>query len=321
MALALTTLVGAAQLARAQGFFGKIDDVVAPQREQSTPSSAEMTPQAIVANAPSLPTPKEWAANDGHTEVFKAKIAELKSKKVATLPNVTRTDLKRAQASQKRQRRQAEADAARQEQTLRDGTDLIAMLNLSQADMDKVSKMSRQEAEAFMMRRMREKGISMDKLTPYSAADERRDRAAEAEGEATRKADEAQAAYMRQAEVTNNKIDEARRNATARVAAIPKPEFGELIGPEAVMQGLATAEQLASQERRVQSIRNDYRAAAYQVWHEFIVTAQGHLKFLLPYAQAADDALAGTPGAGTNSAAIVATQYLNITASEPEINV
>jgi hypothetical protein len=311
LTLALMMFFGAAQ---AQGLLGRVRNAVAPKQEQP----ANMTAQAVVANVPSLPTPEQWAANGGHAEAFKAKIAELEQKRITT--PTAQVDMRQAQANQQRQRQQAEADAARQNQTLQDGADLMAMLDLSQADMQRLGTMSQQDAEVWMLKRMQEKGISMDKLTPYSEADERRDRAAEAQGDALIKAEEAQAAYTEQAEVTNSKIDEARRNAVTRIAAIPLPDFGQQIGAEGVMQGLATAEQLQSQERRNQSLKNDYRAAAYQVWHEFIVAAQGHLKFLLPYAQAADDAQAGTPQVGGNAAAIVAGQYLSITESEPQIN-
>ena len=62
---------------------------------------------------------------------------------------------------------------------------------------------------------------------------------------------------------------------------------------------------------------NDYRAAAYQIWYEYIVAAQGYLKFLMPYAQAADDAQVSGSGASAN-AATIAGQYLVVTASEPE---
>jgi hypothetical protein len=281
-------------------------------------AQAQVTPQAVIDSVPTLPSPMQWAANGGHTEVFKAKIAELEQKRItAPTPQI---DMKKAQANQQRQRQRQKAEAAKQNQALQDGTDLMAMLNLSQADMQKMATMSQQDAEAWMLQRMQEKGISMDKLTPYSEADQRRDRAAEARGDKMQDAEEAQAAYMKQAEVTSSKIDTAQQNAITRIAAIPLPEFGQLIGPEAVMQGLATAEQLQSQERGVQSLKNDYRAAAYRIWLEFIVTAQEHLKLLVPYAQAADDAQAGTPNAGGNAAAVVTMQYLQVTASEPEID-
>lgn len=41
-------------------------------------AAAQMTPEAVIANAPALPTPEQWGKY-GHTEAFTAKIAELRS--------------------------------------------------------------------------------------------------------------------------------------------------------------------------------------------------------------------------------------------------
>ncbi|MDR0368897.1 MAG: hypothetical protein LBH82_07165, partial [Bacteroidales bacterium] len=73
-------------------------------------AGAQVTPQAVIGNVPSLPTPQQWAANGGHTEEFTAKIAELHGKlneiQAAAVPNVTQADLQQAQANQQRRQQQ-----------------------------------------------------------------------------------------------------------------------------------------------------------------------------------------------------------------------
>jgi TolA-binding protein len=65
-------------------------------------AQAQVTPQAVIGNAPSLPTAEQWAANGGqHTETFKTKIAELNGKlnemQVAMVPNATLDEMMKAQ--------------------------------------------------------------------------------------------------------------------------------------------------------------------------------------------------------------------------------
>ena len=64
---------------------------------------AQMTPEAIIANAPALPTPEQWGKN-GHTEAFLTKIEELRSalKKIvaATAENISEVDIRDVQAEQ-----------------------------------------------------------------------------------------------------------------------------------------------------------------------------------------------------------------------------
>jgi hypothetical protein len=228
---------------------------------------------------------------------------------------------------------------------------VLASMGITQADMDRVSKMNEKQGEAYMKKRLAENGFTeaefhkrmMEAGVPMQSEaewkeQERREREAEAQGKAIVEAQNALEAYMEQMKVTNGKIAEAEKSASDRVAAlwesrkdaIQKAQAGANQWEE-VMRGTMTAEQLESRERKAKSLMNDYRAAAYQIWHEYIVAAQGYLKFLLSYAQAADDAKAQMPGmtgnAATdqlqrmsNNAIAVAGQYLNITESEPNIN-
>jgi hypothetical protein len=230
---------------------------------------------------------------------------------------------------------------------------VLASMGITQADIDRMSKMNEKQGEAYIKKRLAENGFTeadfrrrMEqggvKLMSDAEMKEanRREREAEAQGKAIVEAQEALEAYMEQMQVTSGKIAEAEKSASDRIAslwesrkdAIQKAQ-GEANQWEEVMRGTMTKEQVESAGRRARSLVNDYRAAAYQVWHEYIVAAQGHLKFLMPYAQAADDAkktqaAATSTGNATldrlqgmsNAAASVAMQYLGVTASEPNVN-
>lgn len=355
-------------------------------------AQAQVTPQAIIGNAPSLPAPEQWAANGGHTEAFNAKIAELNGKlneiQVAMIPNATPDEMMKAQQQhqqwQARQREQdmkaaqqgmeamaamgiTEADMKkmqnmsekeieafmRQKMSASPEMQVLASMGITEADMKKMEKMNEKQGEAYMKKRLAENGFTeadfrrrMEqggvKLMSDAEMKEanRREREAEAQGKAIVEAQEALEAYMEQMQVTGGKIAEAEKSASERVAAlwesrkdaIQKAQ-GEANQWEEVMRGTMTKEQVESAGRRARSLVNDYRAAACQVWHEYIVAAQGYLKFLMPYAQAADDAkktqtAATSTGNATldrlqgmsNAAASVAMQYLGVTASEPNVN-
>ena len=43
-------------------------------------AAAQMTPEAIIANAPALPTAEEWGAKGKHSDAFKAKMKDLNAK-------------------------------------------------------------------------------------------------------------------------------------------------------------------------------------------------------------------------------------------------
>jgi hypothetical protein len=308
-------------------------------------AQAQVTPQAVIGNAPSLPSPEQWAANGGHTEAFKAKIAELNGKlseiMAAQLSAVLQVDGQQVQAVQQRKLQEQQArqqrDMKNAQKNMQQAQDAMAMLGLTPAEIAKFEKMSDKEVEAFMRKRMAEKGVSPDYFTTdYSEADARRDREAEKQGQAIAKAQQAQEAYMEQMQVTSKKIGEAEKAASERIAALwesrkdaIKKAAADCNQPEEVMRGTITAEQLESYCRRHRSLLEDYYAAAYHIWRtDYVGVAQGHLKFLMPYAQAYDEAqktqatfATGNAALGTSSAAAsIASQYLSITASEPENN-
>lgn len=310
-------------------------------------TQAQVTPQAVIGNAPSLPTPQQWAANGGqHTEAFKAKIAELNGKlneimEAQLSAVVGAVDGQQVQAAQQRKLQEQQArqqrDMKNAQKNMQQAQDAVAMLDLTPAEIAKFEKMSDKEVEAFMRKRMAEKGVDpMTFATDYSEADARRDREAEKQGQAIAKAQQAQEAYMEQMLVTSKKIGEAEKAASGRIAALwesrkdaIQKSGAECANAEEVMRGTITAEQLESYCRRHRSLLEDYYAAAYHIWRtDYVGVAQGRLKFLMPYAQAYDDAqktqatfATGNAALGTSSAAAsIASQYLNITASEPEIN-
>jgi hypothetical protein len=354
---------------------------------------AQVTPQAVIGNAPSLPTPEQWAANNGHTEAFKTKIAELHDAlariQFEAIPTI---DADQMQAAKEQQERDAQRQRQQSQRDVQQGMQEAATMGFSQADLQRMGSMSEKELEAFiaqkmaaspetqamksmgftdadmqamqgmnerqgdayMKKRMAELGVTESEFRQRMAAtgaivlsdaeveaERRRDREAEAQGNAMQRAQETQQAYMDQMEVSDGKIAEAAANAGTRIAALwesSKPAIdaaqaylAELGGPEEIMRGTITKEQYNSRANRVRAAWDAYHAGAYRIWHEYILAAQGHLKFLLPYAQAADNAQraqAQAMNAGnrtmaqlqgmSNYAITVAGQYLNITGSEPE---
>ena len=226
----------------------------------------------------------------------------------------------------------------------------LASLGITEADMKKLEKMNDKQAEAYMKKRFAENGVTeadferamMAAGAPVMSAAEEKARQqaeqkAQAEGEAIVRMQETLDAYMEQSAVTGRKIDEAGESAYAKINAITekyRPQMDEVQAKanqwEEVMRGTKTKEELESWGRKAEALTHEYRAQVYQVWTEYIHTAQGHLKFLMPYAAAADDARAKMPSVTgnastdqmmrmSNSAAAIAGQYLNITASEPNL--
>lgn len=95
------------------------------------------------------------------------------------------------------------------------------------------------------------------------------------------------------------------------------------------MQGAITREQYDSQQRQLQNMLNDHRAACYRIWTEVIHNCQGELKYLMQFAVAADKAKEKMPSMTGNAAfdqlqqasgyaVAVAGLYLDITESEPK---
>ena len=302
---------------------------------------AQMSPEAIIANAPALPTAEEWGARGEHSETFKAKIKELNAKlsKVISTPakNLTTQDFEQLQA---KQRKEIQEHPKRMEQAAK-GLEVLGMmmqkLDLSEADMKKLSKMSDKESEAFIMKRMKEKGVNPNDL------------AAMASGMGIEPADantpnidpqviiasqEADMAYMEQSRLYDKKAREWEDDAKRRIKAenerymksLPETKYGI----DDVVQGAITREQYDSQQRQLQSMLNDHRAATYRIWTEVIHNCQGELKVLMQFAVAADDARAKMPSMTGNAAldqlqqasgkaVAVAGMYLRVTESEPNI--
>ncbi|MDR0940438.1 MAG: hypothetical protein LBN29_14030 [Mediterranea sp.] len=355
---------------------------------------AQVTPQAVVANAPSLPAPEQWAANGGHTEAFRTKIAELNQAlgkiQAEAIPTISADEMAAAKEKQEkdleRQRKQSRKDAQRgmqeaasmgftqadlqrmgtmsekeleafvaQKMAASPQTQAMKAMGFTDADMQKMQNMSERQGEAYAEKRMAELGITEEEfrrrmaeagaivLSPEEEAAARRsEREAEKKGNAMRKAQETQQAYMDQTQVASGKIAEAENNAKRRVDDLWKSSkpaidaalehLGELGGPEEIMRGTITKEQYNSRVNRVREAYDTYNVGAYRIWHEYVLAAQGHLKFLMPYAQAADDAQreqarAMNTGNATmaklqgmsNYAITLAAQYLKITESEPRM--
>lgn len=300
---------------------------------------AQMTPEAIIANAPALPTAEEWGARGEHSDAFKAKMKDLNDKlsKVISTPakNVTAQDFEQLQAQQ---RKRYEEHPKRMEQAAK-GLEVMGMmmqkLGLTEADMKKLSKMSDKEAEAFMMKRMQEKGVNPNDLAAMASgmgiepvAD-----MPQIDANAIQASQEADRVYMEKYQLYDKKAAEWEADAKRRIKAEDEKYMRSLpetrYGLDDVVQGAITREQYDSQQRQLQSMLNDHRAACYRIWTEVIHNCQGELKSLMQYAVAADKAKEKMPSMTGNAAfdqlqqasgyaVAVAGLYLDITESEPK---
>lgn len=303
---------------------------------------AQITPEAIIANAPALPTAEEWGARGEHSDAFKAKMKDLNAKlsKVISTPakNITAQDFEQLQAQQ---RKQYEEHPKRMEQAAK-GMEVLGMmmqkLDLTEADMKKLSKMSDKEAEAFMMKRMQEKGVNPNDLA--AMAGDMGIEPADADmpqidGKAIQASQEADMAYMEQSQLYDKKAREWEADAKRRIKAEDEkymrslPPIEKRYSLEDIVHGNCTREQYDSQQRQLQSMLNDHRAACYRIWTEVIHNCQGELKYLMQFAVAADKAKEKMPSMTGNAAfdqlqqasgyaVAVAGLYLDITESEPK---
>ncbi len=112
----------------------------------------QLTPQALINEVPSLPTPQDWAVNKGqHSEAFMAKIETLKGRlgelQPAPPPAATQADYEQQQANMQRQQQEAQQNAQA-------AGEAMAAMGLTAEDMKKMQNMSEKEMEAFLMQRM-----------------------------------------------------------------------------------------------------------------------------------------------------------------------
>ena len=304
---------------------------------------AQMTPEAIIANAPALPTAEEWGARGEHSDAFKAKMKDLNAKlsKVISTPakNITAQDFEQLQAQE---RKRYEEHPKRMEQAAK-GLEMMGMLmqklNLTEADMKKMSKMSDKEGEAFIMKKMQEAGLNPNDIAAM-ANEVGLDTQAPAntpqiDVNAIQASQEADMAYMEQQRLYDKKAGEWEDDAKRRIKAeneryeksLPETRYGL----DDVVQGAITREQYDSQQRQLQNMLNDHRTAIYRIWTEVIHNCQGALKNLMQYAVAADKAKEKMPSMTGNAAfdqlqqasgkaVAVAGMYLDITESEPKFS-
>ena len=303
---------------------------------------AQVTPEAVIANAPALPTPAAWGAKGEHSDAFKAKIDSLN--KVlgkmmnASVANITEQDVQQVQAQQMKEIEEA---PKRMEQAAKGLEVLGAMmqkLNLSEADMKKMADMSDEESEAFIMKRMQEKGVNPNDFA--TMASEMGIEPVDAnmpqiDGKAIQASQEADMAYMEQSRLYDKKAAEWEADAKRRIKAEDEkymrslPPIEKRYSLEDIVHGNCTREQYDSQQRQLQSMLNDHRAACYRIWTEVIHNCQGELKYLMQFAVAADKAKEKMPSMTGNAAfdqlqqasgyaVAVAGLYLDITESEPK---
>ncbi len=303
---------------------------------------AQMTPEAIIADTPALPSAEEWGAAGEHSNAFKEKIQDLEAKlnKILTTPvtNITAKDMQQVQAQQMQEIK----DAPKRMEQAAKGLEMLGMLmerlDLSEADMRKLAKMNDKESETFIMKRMQEKGLNPNEIATMVS-----NMGLDVQPPAnTPKIDpqviiasqEADMAYMEQFKLYEKKSTEWEEDANKRIQLEKEKYLKSLpenrYGLDDVVTGNITREQYDSQQRQLQSLLNDYRTTAYRIWTEVIHNCQGELKILLQYAIAADDAKRKIPGMtgneafdrlqqNSNNAVSIVGTYLSITKSEPKI--
>ena len=224
----------------------------------------------------------------------------------------------------------------------------MASVGITEADMKKMEKMNDKQMEAYMKKRLAEngyteadleraiKGAGLKVMSEAEVkAEQKRQQQNQAEGDAMAYFHDTQQAYLDQMPITKKKMDEALQSALSKIKPITekyKPIIGEASTKasqwEEVARETVTEEELKSWQRKADALMRDYRKEAYHIWLEYIGVAQGHLKFLMGYATAADDARAKMPSMTGNAATdqlqrmsnyalSVAQQYLSVTASEP----
>lgn len=303
-------------------------------------ATAQMTPEAVIANAPALPTPEQYGKNNGHTEAFTAKIAELRIalKKMVAAPakHITEADVRAVQAEQMRR---YEEHPKRMEQAAK-GLEMMGMLmqkmNLTEADMAKMAKMSDEESEAFIMKKMQESGLNPNDIAAM-ADDLGLDtqppaNTPQVDVHAIQASQQADMAYMEQTQLYEKKAKEWEDDAKRRIqieddkylAARPK----KIHGIDDVITKSVTKEQYDAQQQYLRELEVEHTIAVYRIWTEVIYNCQGELKYLMQFAVTADNAKAKMPSVtgnaafdtlnkSGNNAAAVADLYLRITESEP----
>jgi hypothetical protein len=387
LTLALMMSLGAVQ---AQGFLGKIKNAVknvVPQMEQPADiPPANMTPQAIIANAPGLPSPEEWADNDGaYTDAFMVKIKELQKQldlyAAQGAQQPTQADVDKAADQADKQLAQSDemlqsmfgmnidemqnmSDAEIQAKMMpkakamqggamaqaQQKMQVLYSLGITDADLEKMDSMSDKQSEAYIEKRLKENGYTgadleaalrkagISQISDAEAAQaQRNSNALKAQSNTLNASGNTIMDFLAQKEVTDKKIEEAgqtvmrrlddllRRHQPVIAAANPKG-----FGWEDVMMGAITESEYNAIMARVVAAIRDYRVALFPIWVDYVGTVQGHLKFLMPYAQQADDAQVDQVRIGAARAGVaaeregasmhtltVAGHYLSITASQP----
>lgn len=300
---------------------------------------AQMTPEAIIANAPALPTPESWGEN-GHTEAFTAKIAELRNalKKIVAAPakNITEADIRDVQAEQMKEIQQM---PQRMEQAAK-GLEMMGMLmqrlNLTEADMAKMANMSDKESDEFIMKKMQESGLNPNDIASMASSVgldmQPPANTPQVDVNAIQASQQADMVYMEQTKLYEKKAAEWEDDANRRIkiehdkymAARPK----QIYGLDDVMTKSVTKEQYDAQQQYLIQLEIEYNTAVYRIWTEVIHNCQGELKYLMQFAATADAAKAKMPSVtsnaafdalnrSSNNAAAVADLYLIITESEP----
>lgn len=302
-------------------------------------AAAQMTPEAVIANTPPLPTPEQWGKN-GHTEAFLTKIEELRSalKKIvaATAENISEADIRDVQAEQMKEIQQT---SQRMDQAAK-GMEMMGMLmqklNLTEADIKKMSKMDDKESEEFIMKKMQEAGLNPNDIAAMANSigldTQPPANMPQIDANAIKASQEADMAYMEHMMLYEKKAAEWEADAKRRIKAEDEKYMRSLpetrYGLDDVVQGAITREQYDTQQQYLIQLEIEYNTAAYRIWTEVIHNCQSELKYLMQFAVAADKAKEKMPSMTGNAAfdqlqqasgyaVAVAGLYLDITESEP----
>ncbi|MBQ3033164.1 MAG: hypothetical protein IJD28_02190 [Deferribacterales bacterium] len=297
---------------------------------------AQKTEQSVVNDAPAIPAPMDWAVNYGHTDAFKSKIDSLNKKLDILEEGYIKEQQRIAMQSvgsmgAMGSAPQANVSMKEAEKVMGDAMKMINDLGLTMEDIEKMEKMSDAEAEAFIAKRMEEKGMLPAGYDVGQYKDDPSESATDKNTNAMLEANEKTTAYMEQYSIVKQKLISLKSSATHKIADLSRKYKKQI--DEAAAKASYDGEDPNEAKARHDEYRNlvnKYKAEAYTIWSSYIKEAQGALKGLMKYAVAADEAKArqgNVTGDAVYDALMkqsynalnVARDYLDVTASEPEL--
>lgn len=297
----------------------------------STNSFALTPEEEIVNSVPQLPKPAEIVKNNGYPKKFIDSIEKL-DKKLDKLEDdavkKTLSSSKSKPAPQKQ--RNYQEDKAYVEQGLTIMQQMMVDLDLTEADIEKISKMNDAESEKFIMNRMKQKGINPEKyalkgVTQPPATNSM----SEADMQALSRAQQATSDLILQRQETEKKLVSLKSKVDDDLKKVwnkHKKGIEELGNKIAAFDTNHDYKDSEKDSAKYRELIAKYNEEAYQVYLNYIKEAQIVLKNLLKYAVESDIANNNKPNTtGINSvstsAIAVVRKYIEITMSSPQLEI